>query len=174
MFVRDNVMNTLPQYKLLICRRQKSNSFVCLQGGTREIRHGRDNIGAEGLEDELREAGCGAEGEGGAGGEESHGTETGRGEETRRRDRLLEENKSTTQGEQTCDLFPVYPISGAEGMQQKPRRWTRLDTPLHVFPTLKGSFSTAHLEDNLGRRSLLLPLGFTSKVSHSILASLFY
>lgn len=92
MFVRENVMNTLPQYKLLICRWQESNIFLCLQGGTRQIRHGRDDIGVEGFEDELGEAGCGAEGEGGAGGEESHGTETGRGEETCRRDRFLEEN----------------------------------------------------------------------------------
>lgn len=72
----------------------------------------------------------------------------------------------------TCFLYILYPEQRT--CTQKPRRWTRLDTPLHVFPTLKGSFSTVHIQDNLGRPSLLLPLGFPSKVSHSITSSLLY
>lgn len=72
----------------------------------------------------------------------------------------------------TCFLYILYPEHMA--YPQKPRRWTRLDTPLHVYPTLKGSFSTAHLQDNLSQPSLLLPLGFPSKVSHSVTSSLFY
>lgn len=48
--------------------------------------------------------------------------------------------------------------------------WTLL--PTFSRPSRKGSFSTVHLQDNLGRPSLLLPLGFPSKVSHSITSSL--
>lgn len=88
------------QIRLVVLKTvEEFNLFVFVPGGTRQIGHGRDDIRAERLEDKLGEAGRGAEGESGAGGEESHGTEAGGGEETRRRDRLLEENKSTTQGE---------------------------------------------------------------------------
>lgn len=98
---------------------------MCVQGGTRQIGHGRDDIRAERLEDEPGETGGGAEGEGGAGGEESDGTETGRGEETRRGDRLLEENKSTTQGK-------LDACSNSQGSSKKPLSGNKSSVPEFV------------------------------------------